>query len=115
MAVARRAWIVAVLLALVAGAAPARAAQRSTRGEAPEGWAPADAAGAHPHAPAVLAARAAAAGDDEPPLPPGLEADDRGMHPDPLAPFNEPVFVFNRWLDDWVLRPVAKGYGWLTP
>jgi len=111
MAVARRAWIVAVLLALVAAAAPARAAQRST----PGGWAPADAAGAHPPAPAVLAASAAAAGADEPPLPPGLEADAQGMHPDPLAPFNEPLFVFNRWLDDWVLRPVAKGYGWVTP
>jgi phospholipid-binding lipoprotein MlaA len=54
-------------------------------------------------------------GGDERPLPPGLGADDRGMHPDPLGGFNEPVFAFNRWLDDWVLRPVARGYGWVAP
>jgi phospholipid-binding lipoprotein MlaA len=37
------------------------------------------------------------------------------MHPDPLVSFNEPVFGFNRWLDDWVLRPVARGYAWVAP
>jgi phospholipid-binding lipoprotein MlaA len=34
---------------------------------------------------------------------------------DPLAPFNEAMFTFNRKLDDWVLHPVAKGYAYITP
>jgi phospholipid-binding lipoprotein MlaA len=63
----------------------------------------------------AAAGTAADAGGDERPLPPGLEGPERGMHPDPLAPFNEPVFAFNRWLDDWVLRPVAKGYARVAP
>jgi phospholipid-binding lipoprotein MlaA len=37
------------------------------------------------------------------------------MHPDPLAGFNEPVFGFNRWLDDRALRPVARGYSVIAP
>lgn len=53
--------------------------------------------------------------DDEPPLPPGFAEADLGMHPDPLGKFNEPMFRFNRGLDDWVLRPVARGYAWLAP
>lgn len=60
-------------------------------------------------------ADAAVESDDERPLPPGLAGVDQGLHPDPLVSFNEPVFGFNRWLDDWVLRPVAKGYGWVLP
>ena len=40
---------------------------------------------------------------------------DQGMHPDPLGGFNEPVFGFNRWLDDWALRPVARGYSVIAP
>jgi len=54
-------------------------------------------------------------GRAEPPLPPGLAEADGGMHPDPLARFNEPMFRFNRRLDDWVVRPVARGYAWLAP
>jgi phospholipid-binding lipoprotein MlaA len=51
---------------------------------------------------------------DDPPLPPGL-ADAEAVHPDPLGRFNEPMFRFNRGVDDWVLRPVARGYAWLMP
>lgn len=53
--------------------------------------------------------------DDERPLPPGFLEADVGMHPDPLGRFNEPVFRFNRGLDDWVVRPIARGYAWLAP
>jgi phospholipid-binding lipoprotein MlaA len=52
---------------------------------------------------------------DERPLPPGFLEADVGMHPDPLGGFNEPVFRFNRGLDHWVVRPVARGYAWLAP
>jgi phospholipid-binding lipoprotein MlaA len=52
---------------------------------------------------------------DDRPLPPGLEDAEAGIHPDPLGAINEPIFAFNRWLDDWVLRPVARGYGWVLP
>lgn len=34
---------------------------------------------------------------------------------DPLEPFNEVVFEFNRWLDRWVIKPAAKGYNAVMP
>jgi phospholipid-binding lipoprotein MlaA len=45
-------------------------------------------------------------------LPPG-EA--QAAYSDPLAPFNETMFSVNLKLDDWVLRPVAKGYSFIAP
>ena len=44
--------------------------------------------------------------------PPG---ESQAVTPDPLAGFNEPMFTFNLKLDDWVLRPVAKGYSFIAP
>jgi phospholipid-binding lipoprotein MlaA len=44
--------------------------------------------------------------------PPG---ENQGVTPDPLSGFNEPMFTFNLKLDDWVLRPVAKGYSFIAP
>jgi phospholipid-binding lipoprotein MlaA len=83
-------------------------------------WTSAIAAGAvaeevAPESPGSVEAAAADADEsDEPPLPPGL-AEAEEVHPDPLAPFNEPMFRFNRGLDDWVVRPIGRGYAWLTP
>jgi phospholipid-binding lipoprotein MlaA len=34
---------------------------------------------------------------------------------DPLEPFNTKVFEFNRHLDRWILKPVAKGYDFIMP
>lgn len=34
---------------------------------------------------------------------------------DPFEPFNRKVFAFNDTLDGWVLKPVAKGYHYITP
>ena len=34
---------------------------------------------------------------------------------DPWEPFNERMFEFNRRLDRWVLKPVAKAYNFITP
>ncbi|MBI3028538.1 MAG: VacJ family lipoprotein [Candidatus Rokubacteria bacterium] len=34
---------------------------------------------------------------------------------DPWEPFNEAMFEFNRWLDRWILKPVAKGYNTVMP
>ena len=34
---------------------------------------------------------------------------------DPWEPFNEGMFEFNRWLDRWILKPVAKGYNTVMP
>lgn len=45
--------------------------------------------------------------------PPG--AGSQGVYSDPLVRFNEPMFTFNRKLDDWVLRPVASGYADVAP
>ncbi len=38
-----------------------------------------------------------------------------GVESDPLAPFNEAMFTFNRKLDDWVLHPVASVYADIAP
>lgn len=45
-------------------------------------------------------------------LPPG---ESQAVYSDPLAPFNETMFSVNLKLDDWVLRPVAKGYSFIAP
>jgi phospholipid-binding lipoprotein MlaA len=34
---------------------------------------------------------------------------------DPWEGFNETTFEFNRNLDRYILKPVAKGYNWITP
>lgn len=34
---------------------------------------------------------------------------------DPIEPVNRKVHTFNMTLDDYVLRPVAQGYHWITP
>jgi phospholipid-binding lipoprotein MlaA len=34
---------------------------------------------------------------------------------DPLEPFNRAMFGFNDTLDQWLFKPVAKGYDWLLP
>ncbi len=34
---------------------------------------------------------------------------------DPLEPVNRPIFGFNRFLDRWIMRPVAKGYDTVMP
>ncbi|MGB0060871.1 MlaA family lipoprotein [Candidatus Binatus sp.] len=44
--------------------------------------------------------------------PPG---ESQAVTPDPFSGFNEPMFTFNLKLDDWVLRPVASGYSFITP
>ncbi len=67
-------------------------------------------------------AAAQAAGDGAPPpasapdrdSPPDLHGG-QGVESDPLAPFNEAMFTFNRKLDDWVLHPVASGYAYIAP
>jgi len=34
---------------------------------------------------------------------------------DPLEPINRPIFVINDKLDQWALRPVARGYDYVVP
>jgi phospholipid-binding lipoprotein MlaA len=36
-------------------------------------------------------------------------------NPDPLEPINRPIYKFNEGFDRWLLRPVAKGYDFITP
>ncbi len=113
-----RSGCVAVSLVLLLRAVPVGAAQMPMfRGTAES--AERERAVEVPVSAVVVAAAPATSGavdeSGERPLPPGLDAGDRGMHPDPLAGFNEPVFGFNRWLDDWLLRPVARGYSVIAP
>jgi len=34
---------------------------------------------------------------------------------DPFEPFNRAMFTFNEKFDEWLLKPVAKGYDWVLP
>ncbi len=36
-------------------------------------------------------------------------------NPDPFESVNRAVFAFNDVMDRWLIRPVAKGYDWITP
>jgi phospholipid-binding lipoprotein MlaA len=46
---------------------------------------------------------------------PGTEADAEADEYDPWERWNEPMFEFNRRLDRYVLKPVAKGYNFVVP
>lgn len=66
-------------------------------------------------APDTLAADASDKSPDEPFDPfakPGEEDIDEY---DPWEPFNATIFEFNRQVDRWVLKPVAKGYNVVVP
>lgn len=34
---------------------------------------------------------------------------------DPWEPVNRPLFAVHQFLDDFLIRPIAQGYGWITP
>jgi phospholipid-binding lipoprotein MlaA len=42
-------------------------------------------------------------------------AQEQEKNPDPFEPVNRALFAFNDSIDRWFLRPVAKGYDWITP
>lgn len=42
-------------------------------------------------------------------------AGDQEKNPDPFESVNRKVFAFNDVMDRWLIRPVAKGYDWITP
>jgi phospholipid-binding lipoprotein MlaA len=44
-----------------------------------------------------------------------IQAQEAEHNPDPWEGFNRKVYVFNDAVDRAVLKPVAKGYQWLTP
>lgn len=43
------------------------------------------------------------------------QAQDRDLEHDPWQNMNRSIFAFNEGLDKWVLRPVAKGWDFVTP
>ena len=50
------------------------------------------------------------------PLDPFAKPGEEGIEEyDPWEPVNSKVFEFNRQLDRWVLKPVAKGYNFVVP
>ena len=55
-------------------------------------------------------ADAAAEREREVPVYPG-----RDLPEDPYEGWNRQVYAFNQGFDDWVLRPLARGYDWLLP
>jgi phospholipid-binding lipoprotein MlaA len=78
-----------------------------------------------PPAPAVLLADASATpapaadvteqASDEP-FDPFAKSGEEGVEEyDPWEPFNVKMFEFNRQVDRWVLKPVAKGYNFVMP
>src|SRR5699024_4492310 len=46
---------------------------------------------------------------------PGAANANRFQEQDPWEGFNRKVFAFNRFVDRWAVKPVAKGYRWITP
>ena len=48
-------------------------------------------------------------------FPGALQADDTPDSNDPFEPVNRKIYAFNEGLDEYVLRPVAKGYRVVTP
>lgn len=57
-------------------------------------------------------ARTPAARDYSPPPP---SRDPRPAFWDPLEAVNRPLFAVHQFLDDFLIRPVAASYGWITP
>ncbi len=52
----------------------------------------------------------------EEPLDPFSKPGEEGIEEyDPWEPLNTKFFEFNRQLDRWILKPVAKGYNFLVP
>jgi phospholipid-binding lipoprotein MlaA len=63
-------------------------------------------------APLSMNPAAQSAANANPQTPPG---ENNQVYGDPLSGFNEPMFTFNLKVDEWVLRPVAKGYSVIAP
>ena len=99
------------------------AACASGPGVTSQGAGPATGPG-EPQAPVILVASAAPAGSEEngqsapsdelfDPFAKGGEGPVEEY--DPWEPFNVKIFEFNRQVDRWVLKPVAKGYDFIMP
>lgn len=60
---------------------------------------------------------AASAPPEDPFYDPFAKADEGGAEEeyDPWEPFNTKIFEFNRQVDRWVLKPIAKGYNFIVP
>lgn len=43
------------------------------------------------------------------------QEDKRFSEQDPWEGFNRKIFAFNQFTDRWLIKPVAKGYDWITP
>lgn len=43
------------------------------------------------------------------------QEDQRFNEQDPWEGFNRKIFAFNQFADHWLIKPVAKGYNWITP
>ena len=74
--------------------------------------------GVNASAPIVAAAPPAAAPDSsaEEPFDPFAKSGELQLEEyDPWEPLNTKFFEFNRQLDRWVLKPVAKGYNYVVP
>ena len=66
----------------------------------------------------IVTEAATTVGDDsqEEPFDPFAKPGEAGLEEyDPLEPFNTRVFEFNRQVDRWVLKPVAKGFNFIVP
>ena len=78
----------------------------------------------HPDNPLLHRVAESKAADAEPPVPetpeepfdPFAKAEEAvGEEYDPWESFNTKIFEFNRQMDRWVLKPVAKGYNFIMP
>jgi phospholipid-binding lipoprotein MlaA len=66
--------------------------------------------------PTIVAQASAEKADAEEPFDPFSKSDEGGGEEyDPWEPFNTKMFEFNRQMDRFVLKPVAKGYDFIVP
>jgi phospholipid-binding lipoprotein MlaA len=66
--------------------------------------------------PTIVAQASAEKADADEPFDPFAKSDEGGGDEyDPWEPFNTKMFEFNRQMDRFVLKPVAKGYDFIVP
>ena len=80
---------------------------------APQAWPPVAVPQQPANSPRLMTdARAQEPRDYSPPPP---SRDPRPAFWDPWEPLNRPLFTVHQFLDDFLIRPVAASYGWVTP
>jgi phospholipid-binding lipoprotein MlaA len=106
--------VLAVLLTVLSGCAAQKVSTNSLAPTSEQNTQPVLLADANPKAlPSEAPVHDASS---EEPLDPFSKPGEEGIEEyDPLEPLNTKFFEFNRQLDRWILKPIAKGYNFVVP